>query len=191
MHEWLPALWSTYSDHDFCSRLFLSPPILVSNLGESQDRGTIMTFGCGCVLTFAGVKLLTGSKQKPRTNSLSGLVGSPAAAPLMDEKERAIANDTGPVPMPVTVRPHRGHVRSVSHGGGGSGLPLYDEDGSLQQLTGIHPFDEEYEQLQPLALLNSPLGVSGDVLRRTFSSRLTTFAERARQLGNRPRTNSF
>ena len=158
------------------------------------------------MLTFAGVKLLTSSKQGlphgSHANALSGLSGSPAAAPLMDDKERAFAalmgeGGAGGACAPG-VRPDRGHVRSASSGGGGgSGLAIAinGESGGNSQggafPYALHPFDEEYEQMQPLALLNSPLGVSGDVLRRTFSNRLTTFAERAARLGGRPRTNSF
>ena len=48
-------------------------------------------------------------------------------------------------PLPISVRPSRGHVRSVSSGGGGSGLPLTIDDGTQ---LGLQPFDEE---LQPLA----------------------------------------
>ena len=32
---------------------------------------------------------------------------------------------------------------------------------------------------QPLTLLNTPMGLSGDVLRRTFSTRLTEMTDRA------------
>ena len=188
-----------------------------------------MAFGCGCALTFAGVKLLTGNKQRDRQHSMSGLAGSPAAAPqqlmlgdgygdgTLDDKrtpflagvEREHSDSVSAAPAPGHVS---GHIRSSSYsdrpggssgwlgggglgggggsssglGGGGSGQLSGEDGGSLPYPPppGIQPgFDEEYEQLQPIQAINSPLAVSGDVLRRTFSTRLSAFAERAAQLG--------
>ena len=42
---------------------------------------------------------------------------------------------------------------------------------------------DDYEQLNPYVMtrLNSPMALSGDVLRRTFDTRLSSFSERAAQ----------
>ena len=128
---------------------------------EEEDKSTVLAFGCGCVLTFAGVKLLTSN----RSSKMEAHNGLP---PLDDKRAPMLGADSYSDPrVIVSAAP----------------LGVGDGDGSTSAPGLSIPFDEEYEQLQPVTLLNSPLAVSGDVLRRTFSTRLSAFAERAAQLG--------
>ena len=114
---------------------------------DHEDRWSVAFFFAGCLLTFGGVKLLT-SKRKRKASATA------------DGKEAALLPN--------------------EHGGGEHGR------GSKHHEPGDPPLDDLFQpppqqgdsdggsslderDMPALSLLNTPMGMSGDVLRRTFS----------------------
>lgn len=170
--------------------LFTLSTILGSNIlyGDfaNEDRGVVLLFASGCGLTFGGVWLLT-SKRPSRAS---------ASIPPHDERRAPMLAKESPPGLLGEAGPEGG-------GAGGAAGVQYADEPSFNRLfvpppprahdrcgvsaslsgppTGLQiMMDDEYlEHGVPLGLLNSPLALSGDVLRRTFSSRLSSFNDRA------------
>ena len=124
---------------------------------ENEDAQTILSFALGCVLTFGGVKLLTSRRQRPASRRSSA------------HDISTTSDDTKCVPMLSDVYPV----------GVGSGAPAAAPAPAAFEPEALAVnFDDEVDD-RMIATLNSPLAMTGDVLRRTFSARLATFTDRA------------
>lgn len=165
---------------------------------EHADTFAVALFAGGCSLTFLGVRLLTSGK-----DALTERTSRRTSFPPSDDKRMPML----PTSTPSTVyaadvmRVDAGAgAGAAAEGGSGSGLgggsngqwppssfatPGGDFPPERAPWSADNPmhFDDDYgtQRLDGFALVNAPMGVSGDVLRRTFSTRLATFADRAAQ----------
>jgi hypothetical protein len=127
---------------------------------ENAGRAMIILFSCGCVLTFSGVKLLTSRRSKSSPPTLQ-----------VDDKS---------VPMLADAHdPLGGGGQEDEEASSGAQPPLRGAPAGTGRVP-LNPMhhDPDYGHLQPLSFLNSPMGMSGEVIRRTFSS-FSAFTERA------------
>lgn len=159
--------------------LFTLTTIVGSNIlyrdFEKADRVTVALFALGCALTFSGVKLLTSRRSRAEPGSI------PYPPPdFADEKRR-----------PMLAHAHHPAGGRADHGL--LGIHHCATDGLLDGY--LDDFDERYRgddrlrplppplappyplspptrtrAFQPLTLVNTPMGFSGDVLRRTFGN---------------------
>lgn len=160
--------------------LFTLSTIVGSNIlyrdFEDEDRATVALFGTGCILTFGGVWLLTSRRQRsssiPPTDArrepmLSGSSQRSSGAMEHGMAPSAERADAPSSEVSVPIEPPLDRLIVPAH-------HSYFFPAAALSLD-----DELYEQGVPLGLLNSPLALSGDVLRRTFNQRLHTYSERA------------
>ncbi len=120
-----------------------------------MNRYTIALFFGGCCLTFVGVKLLTS--RRARDDKREAMLPGPKRGPVdPDELEPPDSPELPPLDRSFFQPPSR----SFSH---------------------MSEFERDRTSLPPLTLLNTPMTLSGDVLRRTFSTRLAEMSERATQ----------
>lgn len=172
--------------------LFTLSTIVGSNIlyrdFENEGLHTVIAFGCGCLLTFLGVKLLTSKRGR------NAAVADDKAAPMLaNEAPSAVNEQHREPPLP----PRKAHLDAE----GPSGEPplgqLFQPSRPTHDASGLttinlahyppqqqplapppprpnpmHFLDEDLQDDPPtLALLASPMGNAHEVLRRTFSQR--------------------
>mmetsp|Transcript_39526 Transcript_39526/g.103688 ORF Transcript_39526/g.103688 Transcript_39526/m.103688 type:complete len:171 (+) Transcript_39526:1-513(+) len=112
---------------------------------EDEDAGSLALFCGGCLFTFGGVKLLTSRPTVAYTVAKQD--ASPAVSPPEPAEERDYYLVEGARERLLSLP--RSTIAAPSRGSG------YVQGADL---------------LQPLTLLNTPLGLFSDVIRRTFAS---------------------
>jgi len=110
---------------------------------EDEDPSSLALFGGGCLFTFCGVKLLTSSESGAYAGSGSYRASNGTAAEDQETRDYFALED-GSMKAAPQLRSANSNPRVFGYLEGG-------------------------DSLQPLTLLNTPMGLSGDVIRRTFT----------------------
>mmetsp|Transcript_7896 Transcript_7896/g.25268 ORF Transcript_7896/g.25268 Transcript_7896/m.25268 type:complete len:284 (-) Transcript_7896:465-1316(-) len=143
--------------------LFTLCTILSSNFlyrdFQQQSAGSIAAFCAGCCLTFLGVFLITSARQAERSRAPSAHDSRPAVlegwAAGADAKCAALLGSEAEATQERAGRQATPYGAEVGAGPGGR----HGGRRSMREDAGE----------QPIALMNTPLGLGGDVLCRTFS----------------------
>ncbi len=136
---------------------------------EGDRPATVALFCVGCLLTFGGVKLLTTRRGHGGVEDVDG-------NGLLHEQQHAVdeRDDPSELPLDKLYRPLGragfGYDGAAAAGGGGSVAVLGGSPPPRHRRMGSAGTLREGEGgLAPLSLAYTPLGASGDVLRRTFT----------------------
>ena len=173
-HAQLPSCAMAHLSRIAAHRAAMQSPMRI------RPRRSFPVTSTGCLLTFLGVKLLTSRRRR----------GSMVSMSADDEKRAPMLANAHPCGASAGMGEPPSFPPPLPPSAAGATAAMLPDEPPLDRLflnprhsgSAADPYDDHYdEEEQPLSLVAGSTigGLSGEVLRRTFSSRLATFNERA------------